>query len=91
METENYWVDASQMSTDNYSTIGSHRNVNLTYDTAKTNSLSKSMLGENMKSNLKTATNKESQQIKCSFQSHPYPSKVHPKSTQNINDIAAAN
>jgi len=58
METENYWVDASQMSTDNYSTIGSHRNVNLSYDTAKANSLSKSMLGENMKSNLKTATNK---------------------------------
>ncbi len=32
MERDNYWVDASQMSTDNYSTIGSHRNVNLSYE-----------------------------------------------------------
>jgi len=58
METENYWVDSSQMSNDNYSTIGSQRNVNLSYDPVKTNSLSKSMLAENMKSNIKTATNK---------------------------------
>jgi hypothetical protein len=58
MERDNYWVDASQMSTDNYSTIGSHRNVNLSYDDGKTNSLSKSMLADSMKTNIKTATNK---------------------------------
>jgi len=58
MERDNYWVDASQMSTDNYSTIGSHRNVNLSYDEGKTNSLSKSMLADSMKTNIKTARNK---------------------------------
>jgi len=58
METENYWVDGSQLSSDNYSTVGSHRNMNVSYETAKNNSLSKAMLTDNMKSNLKTAKNK---------------------------------
>jgi len=64
MEAENYWVDGSQLSANhyhnesNYSTVDSHRNVNLNYESAKNNSLSKAMLTENMKSNLKTAKNK---------------------------------
>jgi len=64
MEAENYWVDGSQLSTDhyhnesNYSTVGSHRNINVSYEAAKNNSLSKAMLTENMKSNFKTAKNK---------------------------------
>jgi len=64
MEAENYWVDGSQLSANhyhnesNYSTVDSHRNVNLSYEGAKNNSLSKAMLTENMKSNLKTAKNK---------------------------------
>jgi hypothetical protein len=63
MEKDNYWVDASQMSTDgeniySNSTIGSHRNVNLSYDNGNTNSLSKSMLADSVKTNIKTATNK---------------------------------
>ena len=67
MEAENYWVDGSQLSTDhyhnesNYSTVGSHRNMNVSYETAKNNSLSKAMLTENVKSNLKSAKNKAAQ------------------------------
>jgi len=61
METENYWVDGSQLSTENYSTVGSHRNLNLNYDNGKNNSATQSMLKENMKTNIKTAKNKAAQ------------------------------
>lgn len=49
MEQENYWVD------------GSHRNVNVSYDNGNSNSLSKPILSDTMKSNLKTAKNKIAQ------------------------------
>lgn len=45
----NHWVD------------GSHRNVNLSYDNSNNNSLSKPILSDTMKSNLKTAKNKVAQ------------------------------